>query len=178
MLIPETFRNQDWPRRVARQVNRMASALNNNTGWEYHLNPTGTIAITANTRTQITLTPTLSITDQSPDGIDLFAGNEVFGELNDVIITRLTADFTPSDAAASIATVEIEADVLGVIDRTSIPVISGAGVAERISWLPMIFIGSPDVAGGVRFYITVDGAGTLDNVGLLPVRVHKGNMAF
>lgn len=176
-VIPETRRNADWDRKVARGVrqNDLAiAALQNNTGWEYHLESPGTQALTAATRTQITISPTLSVTGQSPDGLTMFDSNEIFGNLNDVILTRFTADFTPSDATASNAIIEVEADVLGVIDKIDYPILSGAGVSERITWNPLIFIGSADVAAGVRLFITVDGPGSLVDKAVLPVRIHEG----
>lgn len=181
MTIPETYARQDWPRRVAREVNTASrnaewarSQIMDSSGWEFVDDAnSGTQALAAATATQVTIDGTGPGSDSSQLPSDITSiwdttNNVIKGVDGDSRDCQFLFTYTPDDGTASY--LDLWIDIQGGFpplfpDRYDI--LGGAGVPVSRFYNFICFNAATWVANGGRIMAQSDGPGVLSAKALL-----------
>ena len=181
--VPETYRNQDWPRKVAQLVNTIASKIDNgevgggNNGFADYNDTTGDVSVTADTWTALPNNGAGAFTNLAymPDGVtslmDTTTGKIDVSELElgDTILIRTDFTVTPQTNNSAVdfrytlgsgASSYVLEHQLGRLDR-------GAGEDYRFALrADLIYMGDANTRDNpIGLEVKCSGGATMNNAG-------------
>jgi len=188
VIIPETYSNQDWPRKVAqgyraisakvKTAEAQAAQAMDSTGWETYVHGGGAQTLVASTRTKLSIDgAAFSNTAQKPTDVAALwdtVTNTITGREGDALLIKIQGTFTPSDATASF--VEFDVDIggsIGIVERENMALTGGAGVTAPFTFSFGGYTLDTWEANGGSIYATADGPGDIDSLRIVVIRVHK-----
>lgn len=149
------------------------------TGWGAYFDGAGSQAISAATRTQVTINSAATIVTQKPADVATFwdnSTNTITGREGDAIVVKVQCIFTPSDATASMALFDVDiGGSIGIVEYHTFTIALGSGVAHYLSWTFVAYTLDTWEANGGKIYITTDGPGALTSKRVVIARVHKAH---
>lgn len=181
-IIPETYRNTDWPRKVKQAfewLDKRLSAAENlssvQSGWASYIDGGSPQALAANTDTILANDAGTVLDSQKPSDIaEFYDGTVIVGRNGDGLGVHVQLTFTPDDGTASMLWIWV--DIGGAFPplfTATFPVTLGASMDHSFSHSFFAYNAATWEANGGTVYVRADGPGVITGKIFDFHRLHK-----